>query len=350
MQKNLSLYIVNDYIICLSPISLMEVCPECSSPETVFGNDGLPYCAFCGINILSIVYEDPVNYTKQQEDQKVKDDYKKVSPRLKKALFFDKRDKNKKSRPHKEGLIEIENYQNYFFSGKKDISENGKFPIIKEAISLFEQGIKMQTKEVRRTNQKSMFMPSGQKNASLFASYGSLMYSQRKITGDWNSGLKKLSEHIHHHIGPTNHSGEKLNLNEIQSQLSKSYKRLVMLVPPSRGITNRTNKLGIFNKNFSNILSQYTQSIEGKLSSELLSAITELEDRINSGKYNEKLEYLIPQSGLNLVSAEILYQLIKSTGSKISRNSIQQTLKIDKRISDKQQIVKEIFDILDFRN
>ena len=52
----------------------MEVCPECSSPETVFGNDGHPYCAFCGINISSVVYEDPVNYIKQQEDQKVKDD------------------------------------------------------------------------------------------------------------------------------------------------------------------------------------------------------------------------------------------------------------------------------------
>ena len=335
-------------LIRLSPISLMSACRECSSLETVVVN-GLTHCASCGVSINKFQEIDYSNPYSQPEEKKTVDDWANVSPRLRKILMFEKRDKNKKSRPHKEGLIEIENYQNKLFSGKKDFSINEKYPLIQQAISLFEKGIKMQTREIRKTNQKSMFMPSGLKNAPLFAAYASLLYAERIISEDWNSGLKKLSEHIYENIRPSNQSRKELSLNEIQSHVRVSYKRLRYLVPMKRSQKDSIHKSTELKNNFSEIVSQYTQSIEGKISSDLLSKINLLEYEINSELNREKLEVIIPQSGLILISIEMLYQLIKSTNSKISRNEIQQILNQKKRISDKQKVVKEIFRIIDFK-
>jgi len=335
-------------LIRLPPISLMSVCRECKSPDKVF-YDGLTYCASCGVSIQKYQEIDYSETYKKQEETKFVDDWTNVSPRLRKALKRDKRDKNKKSRPHKEGLIEIENYQNKFLSGNKDFSKNEKYPLIKEAISLFEQGIKMQTKVSRQTNQKTMFMPSGMRNSALFASYASLLYAQRIISGDWNSGLKNLSEHIYDNIQPSNQSGKKLTLKEIQTKIRSSYERLRNLVPKKPLQKKSVFKSTELKNNFSTIVSQYTQSIEGKISPDLLLLITSLEDKIDSEENRKKLEAIIPQSGLNIISIEMLYQLIKSTNKKISRSAIQQILMEKKRISDKQQIVKEIFQIIDFK-
>ena len=331
-------------LIRLSSIYLMSGCRECSSTETTVVGD-LSYCASCGVQVGDN-FDRSKKFVKTEES-KTKDDWSNIkNPRLKKAILYDRRAKNKKSIPHKEGLIEIENYQNYYFSGKKDFSNNLKFPLIKESISLFEQGISLQTKKTRETNEKAMFMPSGLRNAPLFAAYASLLYAQRSLSGDWNSGLKHFSEHIHENIQPKNLQGKKLTLNEVKSQVRLSFKRLKILLSRDRVMYNRNHKSSMLKDSFSRTVTLYTQSIDGRTSNNVLISITEIEDKIDLGVFREKLELIIPQSGLDLVSAEMLYQLIKEKEPKTSRVLIKEALGLKKRISDKQQVVREIYSII----
>lgn len=330
-------------LIRLSPICLMSGCRECSSTEIELVGD-LSYCASCGILVSD--YLDRSRPFVKEAESSVQDSWKGVSKRLAKQIKYDRRDKNKKSIPHKEGLIEIQNYQNTLFSGKKDFSNNEEYPLIKEAISLFEKGIKLQNKKTRETNEKAMFMPSGLRNAPLYAAYASLLYAQRSLSGEWNSGLKHFSEHIFENVQPDNLRGKKLTSSEIKSQVGLSYKRLKMLISQERSRFNRNYKSTLLKEFFSRTVTLYTQNIDGKTPNGALLSITNVEDKIDLEIFREKLEVIIPQSGLDLVSAEMLYQLIKDTEKKISRASIKEALRIKKRFSDKQQVVREIYSII----
>ena len=205
---------------------------------------------------------------------------------MKKAILYDRRAKNKKSIPHKEGLIEIENYQNYYFSGKKDFSNNLKFPLIKESISLFEQGISLQTKKTRETNEKAMLMPSGLRNASICCLCLTIIRTKISFWG-LEDCLKHFSEHIHENIQPKNLQGKKLTLNEVKNQVRLSFKRLKILLSRDRVMYNRNHKSSMLKDSFFRTVTLYTQSIDGRTSNNVLISITEIEDKIDLGVFRE---------------------------------------------------------------
>ena len=94
----------------------------------------------------------------------------------------------------------------------------------------------------------------------------------------------------------------------------------------------------------------YTQKSGTRTSEELLSLITIIGNKFDSEGYHKQLEIEIPQSGINLVSAEILYQLIKSTGQRVTRKTMLKTMDWKGRLSDKNEIVKRIFSTIEFEN
>ena len=341
------LYIVNDYINCLSSVRSMSTCLECDSLEFTYKN-GIPYCSSCGLEKenLNIDQEVPYSSIDQSASETRADwEYTNLSPQLRRALRNDKRRKNSKSISQKEGEILIDNYQSFIFSGKSDYSKNEQFILIKEAKLLFNKGIKMQKKKVRVTNAKPMFMPPGLKNSPLFASYAALLYAERIIYGDWNKGLQYYSSHIFNKLQPKDQSGNTLSIVEIKSLLGKSYKRLKILSPHVRKGFEPANKVKNLRKSFVDTVTLYTEKNKEKTPTKVLSLISKVEQEIDSEEYREQLEAVIPESGLDLVSAEMLYQLIKLAGDKVTRSSIKKILD-RKRLSDKSKTVREIFLII----
>ena len=336
-------------LIRLSSLCSMSTCPECDSPEfTTKG--GIPYCASCGLEKEKINVDDSAPYSSDfssVNDTKV--DWRNVSPQLRRALRNDKREKDSKSISHKEGEILIENYQTFIYSGKSDYSKNEQFLLIKKSKSLFEKGIKMQNKKARVTNQQPMFMPSGLKNSPLFASYACLVYAERILTGNWDKGLQYYSNHIFDKLQPKDQFGNILSIEEIKSRLRISYRRLKSLVPHHRTNLKMNNKSQKLKKHFMDIVTLYTEKNKEKTPTKILLLITKIEQEVDSEGYREQLEAVIPESGLDLVSAEILYQLIKLTEHKISRSSIEKLLN-KKRLADKSKIVGEILSIIKLKN
>jgi len=325
----------------------MPVCPECDSLE--FTEDlGLIHCASCGVyiegEIDGSIEGNP--YKKENEPFQTRNEYFNTNPRLRRALKYDGMNKQNKSDAHKQGLAIINDYQSHKYGGKEDYGKNRHYDLIKQAIIIFEKGIKKQAKTENQTGTYQMFMPSGLSNSPLYAAYSCILYAERQQTGHWDTGLTKKANHISDLIQLKDTNGNKIPLTTIMRKLSQSYKRLDRLIGSKKRI-NRSTKSLILKNNFIDCVNLYTQKVNTVTSDSLLEAIARVEFKLNSEEYRRELELEIPNTGFDLVAAEILYKIVKSTNSKITRKSMMKILNGKKRMADKQRVVEKIFLIIE---
>ena len=203
-------------------LCLMDLCPDplCGSSETEIFNDEV-ICKMCQTVYPIFTYDTEGLAIARNKQDEVRSQKRIPSP-IQTLIDRDNQRKNKKSNAHHEGLIYLKKYP-------EDL--NG---LLKQAEKIFNKGVKAQSKKVQTLNERSkMFMPSGKSNSSLFASFASLLYAHRFLTDNWNEHLSTYSNYIQLKYKPyKNH--QKMAISAIKSDLSDSYSKLRILVPPQR--------------------------------------------------------------------------------------------------------------------
>jgi hypothetical protein len=313
----------------MSSLTLMESCNHCGSSETELYDGWRLECKNCGVEIEYIPTQVAQVYTDK--------DYHVTSEGKGSEIYYllqrQRKHENRKSPAHHEGLNFIREYPN---------SAPG---LIEQSLIFFNKGVKSQSKELRLSNQDSkMFMPSGKSNSSLFAAFASILYAHRFISGNWNENLNFYANHIKSNHQPKR-NGKEMKLSSIKRDLRSSYSKLKNLVPPPRARAKSfSNKSKDLKNEINFVLTKFNDEI--KIPRESLFVLEKLEQELVSGNYNDQLEHKIPNSGLDLVAAEILW-LSLNLSNKFSRDKLSKILfNTIRRTSDKKGVVKEIISIV----
>ena len=316
-------------------LCLMDLCPDplCGSSETEIFNDEV-ICKMCQTVYPIFTYDTEGLAIARNKQDEVRSQKRIPSP-IQTLIDRDNQRKNKKSNAHHEGLIYLKKYP-------EDL--NG---LLKQAEKIFNKGVKAQSKKVQTLNERSkMFMPSGKSNSSLFASFASLLYAHRVLTDNWNEHLSTYSNYIQlKHKPYKNH--QKMAISAIKSDLSDSYSKLRILVPPRRRrLNNQKTKTIELKVEIGKIVTKFIDY--SKISADSLTLLETIEYKIEQTIYSQELEDIIPNSGLALVASEILWKVLSLSEEKISRYKLSQILfDSEKRSSDKQAVVNEIISIIE---
>ena len=345
----------------LPSLYLMSACSVCSSLDSI-EEKGAKYCSGCGIFIEDIFDNDiafriyPKEGSKSNYNKPKRKPLRKMS-RVERLLHFTKLEENKKSEAHELGLIHIENYRSKKYSGyspkkySEKVVNDQEYFVIEQATKALNEGIKKQTKEARHQNKDisrtHMFMPSGLLHSPLYAAYASLLYAERMESQEWQKGLTPMAEYIYDEIRPKAKNGNRIPYVKIKKQLLSSYRRLFKSLGPRKSKISQIPKSMILKKYFDSCINLYVQKTENRTDDDLIELFTIFKNKLDAEQYRKELELEISQSGMDTLSAEILYQLIKSSGQKITRKSLCMIMNQKKRISDKQEMVRRIFSIIE---
>lgn len=313
-------------------LSIMDRCrdPLCGSSKTEIYRDEV-VCKICQVVIRPAGDSELLAIQRKTLDESsppVRSKRKKSS--LEFLIQYDKQKENRKSPAHHEGLKYIKQYPENINS------------LCKQAKKIFNKGVKAQSKQVRISNEISkMFMPSGKKNSSLFASYASLLYAHRILTDDWHDHLTSYTNFIQLNHKP-HRNGHEMPLSSIRSDLSSAYSSLRKLVPPTRRQQyNHKTKSTELRQEIIRITTKYIDN--NKISLYSRNLLEDVENNLTVESYQEKLETVIPNSGLEFIATEILWMILRLSEDKITRKKLSIILfDTDRRTSDRKNDVKKI--------
>tara|TARA_B110000003_G_scaffold197650_1_gene196350 strand:+ start:2613 stop:3593 length:981 start_codon:yes stop_codon:yes gene_type:complete len=317
----------------MASLSMMATCSECDSTDIEYSGEWPSSCNSCGFQWNFVPDNLPPIYT--EKDWITSHDEGKKSNRINYLLQRQRKNDNRKSPAHHEGLNYIKEYPETL-PGLLDLSK-----------LFFNKGVKAQSNKLRQSNETSkMFMPSGKANSSLFASFSCILYAHRYLTGEWNSHLNNYSDYIKSNFKPMK-NGNLMKKSHIKTDLSYSYSKIRVLVSPPRKVPVKRSKSAEFSKEINNVQTLFIDN-NHNIPKDCVNMIEEIVYRINSSSYQQKLEQTIPNSSLDLLAAETLWQVLSLSESKISRASLSRIIfNSERRISDKKSMVKEIISIIE---
>lgn len=313
----------------MSSLGLMASCDHCGSSETELYDGWRLECKNCRAEIEYIPIQVAKVYSDNDYNVKSNHKRKKIDYLLRRQRVHE----NRKSPAHHEGIIFIKEYPDTIVG------------LIEQSLIFFNKGVKAQSKELRITNQDSkMFMPSGKSNSSLFASFASILYAHRFISGNWNENLNFYAIHIKSTHQPKR-NGKEMSLSSIKSDLRSSYSKLRQLVPPPMArVRLYSNKSRALKNEINFVITKFNDEI--RIPGDSLKVLEKFEQELISDNYLDELEDKIPNSGLDLLAAEILW-LSLNLSNKFPRDKLSKILfNRIRRTSDKKGAVKEIISIV----